>query len=214
VHLKKHKRNPVDETSAQAMTTLAMYNLRWVLAWCVLLCTTGCHSEFFLDTGHVDNVQGVAFVIKAPHLFIKKAFQLRGELLSAEQLSQIAVAMPAIAEFTEALLRQPLTGANKLASLNQARALRPLMNLPPQTTLFVKTIHNWKVYPSTIEFSTDYFYANAQGEFVNFRDSYAFELTAAGWQFSNHPRQQAEGLLRCIQSAKGWRVCGTLKLTQ
>jgi hypothetical protein len=214
VHLKKHKRKPADENSAQAMTALAIRNLWWALAWCVSMCTTGCHSEFFLDTGHVDNVQGVAFVIKAPHLFIKKAFQLRGELLSVEQLAQISVAMPAIAEFTDALLRQPPTGANNLALPNHVRALRPLMNLSPQTTLFVKTIHNWKVHPSTIEFSTDYFYANAQGEFVNFRDTYAFVLTVEGWQFSNHPRVKAEGLLSCTQSAKGWRVCTPFKPTQ
>lgn len=179
--------------------------------WFSLLCTAGCKSEFFIDQGQLENIQGVAFVIKSPHLFIKKAFKLRDASLSPAQLIQISDAMPAIAAFTNAMLRDPNDVDAQFVLPMDVRALRPLMYQPPQTTLFVKTIQNWKVGPGTIEFTTDYFYSNAQGEFVNFRDNYAFALTPAGWLFSNHPRPQAEGLLSCTSSAKGWRVCDTAK---
>jgi len=186
---------------------------RWAraLVWLGLLCTAGCKSEFFIDKGQLENIQGVTFVIKSPHLFIKKAFKLHDTSLSPAQLMQISDAMPAIAAFTHAMLRDPNDVGTPFILPIHVRALRPLMHQPSQTTLFVNTLQNWKVRPSDIEFTIDYFYSNAKGEFVNFRDNYAFELTPAGWLFSNHPRPQAEGLLSCTASAKGWRVCDTDK---
>ena len=179
--------------------------------WLGLFCTAGCKSEFFIDQGQLENIQGVTFAIKSPHLFIKKAFKLHDTSLSPAQLTQISDAMPAIATFTHAMLRDPNDVDTQFILPMDVRALRPLMHQPPQTRLFVKTIQNWKVRPDNIEFTIDYFYSNAQGEFVNFRDNYAFVLTPAGWLFSKHPKPQAEGLLSCTASAKGWRVCDTAK---
>lgn len=187
------------------------YSWTSALAWFGVLFTTGCQSEFFVDQGQIENIRGVAFVIKAPHLFIKKAFNLRDASLSSAQLLQISDAMPAIAAFTEALLSNPSAAHDSTLSSKGLRSLRPLMNLSPQTMLFVKTIQNWEVNPGEIKFTTDYFYTNSQGQFVNFRDNYAFVLTSVGWQFSEHPQVQAEGLLGCSKSTNGWQVCTPIK---
>jgi hypothetical protein len=183
------------------------------LACLILLCTCACSSEFLVDNGQIENIQGVVFSIKPPHLFIKKAFNLRKEALSSAQLSQISDAMPAIAAFTDAMLSNTNKEADTSTLTKGARALRPLMHTTPQTQLFVKTIQNWQVQPGTIDFTTDYFYTNAQGEFESVRDNYTFVLTPSGWQFSTHPKAQAEGLLSCIKSAKGWRVCDVVKIS-
>ena len=187
------------------------YSWTCALAWFSVLFTTGCQSEFFVDQGQIESIRGVAFVIKAPHLFIKKAFNLRDASLSSAQLLQISDAMPAIAAFTEALLSNPSAAHDSTVLVKRVRALRPLMNLSPQTMLFVKTIQNWEVHPGEIKFTTDYFYTNPQGQFVNFRDNYAFVLTSVGWQFSEHPQVQAEGLLGCSKSTNGWQVCTPIK---
>lgn len=190
------------------------YSWTCALAWFSVLFTTGCQSEFFVDQGQIENIRGVAFVIKAPHLFIKKAFNFRDASLSSAQLSQISDAMPAIAAFTDALLGNPNIGHYQSVLPKGVRALRPQMGLSPQTMLFVRTIQNWEVHPGEIKFTTDYFYTTSQGQFVNFRDNYTFALTSLGWQFSEHPQSQAEGLLACSKSTNGWQVCTPIKSSQ
>lgn len=190
------------------------YSWTCALAWFSVLFTTGCQSEFFVDQGQIENIRGVAFVIKAPHLFIKKAFNFRDASLSSAQLSQISDAMPAIAAFTDALLGNPNTGLYQSVLPKGVRALRPQMGLSPQTMLFVRTIQNWEVHPGEIKFTTDYFYTTPQGQFVNFRDNYTVALTSLEWQFSEHPQSQAEGLLACFKSTNGWQVCTPVKSSQ
>ena len=195
------------------MTDKPTFVRQWTVAlvWLSLLCIPGCKSEFFVDKGQVESIQGVTFDIRPPHLFIKKAFNLRQEHLSPTQLIQLSEAMSAIAAFTYALLRDPNESSNAMVVPKGVRAPRVLMNLPKRTPLFVNTLQNWKVNPGNIEFTTDYFYTNSNNEFVNFRDNYAFALTPAGWQFSEHPQPQAEGLLSCTHSANRWRICEVLK---
>lgn len=195
------------------MKSIPARKVRWTgaLVWISLLFTTGCRSEFFVDKGQIETIDGVTFVIKAPQLFIKKAFKLRDTSLSSEQLMQISDAMPAIAEFTDALLGNLSTGTGRPVLPAGVRALRTEMNLPPQTALFVKTVQNWTVSSGEIKFTTDYFYTNSQGRFINFRDNYAFVLTSVGWQFSKHPQAHPDGFLTCTTSSQGWRVCESIK---
>ena len=93
--------------------------------WAGMLCMPGCHSAFFVDTGHIDVVNGVAFQIQPPHLFIKKAFHLRDPTLSASQLAQLSEAMPQIAAITDQVL-----GHARLHSNAEIVGIRPLKEIP------------------------------------------------------------------------------------
>ncbi len=179
--------------------------------WAGMLSMPGCRSEFFVDNGHIDHVDGVAFQIQPPHLFIKKAFHLRDQVLSPWQLQQLAEAMPAIAALTYDVLvsPQPLhTVQVQTGHIGHIRSVRALLKLDDATPLFVRALQHWKIQEGTIEWTTDYFWTNAQGERETFRDNYAVRKNAQAWLFTGHPLPAPEGRLRCLKNQSGWVKCG------
>ncbi len=177
------------------------------VSWFGLLLFSGCSTEFWIDKGHSDAIDGVVFEIKAPHLFEKKAFKLRGENLSPWQLQQIADAMPSIAAFTNALLENGIRPHSAISLDAKVRSIRQIQHLEQSTFLAVKTLQHWQVSEHQIQFTTDYFYTGLEGQFVYFRDNYVFQKTNKQWVFQQHAHAQPEGLLRCQINTEGWRQC-------
>ncbi len=182
------------------------------VSWFYLLLSSGCSSEYFVDKGHVDAIDGVAFEIKSPYLNEKKAFKLRHENLSPWQLQQIAEAMPAIAEFTNAVLANNTRSSAAIQLNPKVRSIRQLQHIDQHTFLAVKTLQSWQVIEGQIQFTTDYFYTGPDGHFVFFRDNYVFQKHQQKWAFERHAQAQAEGLLQCEKNKQGWRQCQPLSL--
>jgi hypothetical protein len=180
-------------------------------------------ATFFVDKGHTDVVDGIPFEIVPPHLFIKKAFKLRGENLTSAQLLLIREAMPSIANMTHKVLTRPINKSfpsaeiagetletNKPEALDGARLPRSiyqLQHIESPTQLFIQTLKNWQVTESSIQFSSDYFYRSDRGPAIYFRDTYLFTKTNGSWRFLQHPNSMPEGVLQCAQSAVGWKRC-------
>ena len=170
-------------------------------------------ASFFVDKGHTDVVEGIAFEIVPPHLFIKKAFKLRDENLTPAQLLLIREAMPAIASMTQKILMRPPNrpaqapeNSEVLEGL-QPRSIYQMQHIEGPTQLFIQTLKNWQVTDTSIQFSSDYFYTQAGAHTVNFRDTYMFTKTTGSWQFLKHPKRIPEGVLQCVKSASGWMRC-------
>ncbi len=180
------------------------------VSWFGLLLSSGCSTEFWIDKGHADAIEGVVFEIKAPHLFEKKAFKLRGEHMSPWQLQQIANAMPSIAAFTNGLLENGIRPNGAMPIDANVRNIRQIQLLEHSTFLAVKTLQHWQVSEHQIQFTTDYFYTDHNGHFVYFRDNYVFQKTKDQWVFQQHARAQPEGLLGCQINTEGWRQCEPL----
>ena len=176
-----------------------------------LLFSSGCATEYFVDKGHVDGVGGISFDIKPPYLNEKKAFNLRVQNLSPWQLQQISDAMPFIAAFTNAQLGNGISPALVPASEIKARSIRDIQNLNSDTFLAVKTIQNWHITAQHIQFNIDYFYTGQDGHFVFYRDNYVFNLKNQKWVFEKHAKSEPEGVLACVKSPLGWRVCEPLQ---
>lgn len=132
----------------------------------------------------------------------KKAFKLRHENLSPWQLQQIAEAMPAIAEFTNAVLANNTRSSAAIQLNPKVRSIRQLQHIDQHTFLAVKTLQNWQVTEGQIQFTTDYFYTGPDGHFVFFRDNYVFQKHQQKWAFERHAQAQAEGLLQCEKTSK------------
>lgn len=179
-----------------------------VWCWAGMLCMPGCHSAFFVDTGHIDVVNGVAFHIQPPHLFIKKAFHLRDPTLNASQLAQLSEAMPQIVAITDQVLGHARLHSNAEAPVKSLRSVRDILKLNEATPLYVKAIQNWQIQKASIEWTTDYFWTSEQGHYENFRDNYAIHKSADGWHFSGHPRPSPEGRLTCTKDQSGRVQCG------
>jgi hypothetical protein len=178
-----------------------------VWLWVGMFCLPGCHSEFFVDKGHIDHVAGVAFQIKPPHLFIKKAFHLRDQTLSPLQLEQLSEAMPEIAALTDQVLSPPWRPHRAEAHADNVRSVRAIAAIDDATPLSVRAIQNWQIQEGYIAWTTDYFWVNAQGHFENLRDNYAIRKNANTWYFAGHPRSAPEGKLSCRQDQQGWVKC-------
>jgi hypothetical protein len=176
--------------------------------WAGMLCMPGCHSAFFVDKGHIDVVNGVAFQIQPPLLFIKKAFHLRDQALSAAQLAQLSEAMPQIAAITDQVLGHARLRSHPEVSAKFLRSVRDILKLNEATPLYVKAIQNWQIQEATIEWTTDYFWTSEQGHYETFRDNYAIQRSADGWRFSGHPRISPEGRLTCTKEPSGRVQCG------
>jgi hypothetical protein len=176
-------------------------------------------GSFFVDKGHTDVVDGIAFEIVPPQLFIKKAFKLRDENLTPAQLLLIREAMPAIADMTQALLRRPSNSQPQLQSpsylaqhlmaeqMPQPRNVYQLQNIASPIQLYIQSLKNWQVTDTSIQFSSDYFYSPTRGHVVNFRDSYVFTKSAHGWHFLHHPNSTPDGVLACKKTADAWMRC-------
>jgi len=177
------------------------------VSWFGLLLSSGCSTEFWVDKGHLDVIDGVVFEIKPPHLYEKKAFKLRGEHLSPWELQQIANAMPSIAAFTTALLENGSRPHSAISPGAKVRSIRQIQHLEQRIFLAVKTIQHWQVSEHQIQFTTDYFYTDLNGQFVYFRDNYVFRKTNDQWAFQDHVHAEPEGLLRCETNTNGWRQC-------
>jgi hypothetical protein len=163
-------------------------------------------SAFFVDKGHTETIDGIAFEIVPPHLFIKKAFKLQDQNLTPAQLRTIREAMPAIARMTH----QVLTRADiKSAEVGQARPrnIYQIQNIESSTQLYIQTLKNWQVTETSIQFSSDYFYRPSRGHTVNFRDTYVFTKSQNKWQFLKHPQSEPDGVLKCNKTAEGWMRC-------
>jgi hypothetical protein len=173
-----------------------------------MLCLSGCQSEFFVDKGHIDVVNGVAFQIQPPHLFIKKAFHLRDQALDHSQLEQLSAAMPQIAAITDQVLGHARQHADGDAPYKALRSVRDILKLTDATPLYVKAIQNWQIQETSIEWTTDYFWTSEQGHYETFRDNYAIHKSADRWYFSGHPRASPEGRLTCVKDQRGWVQCG------
>ena len=164
-------------------------------------------GAFFVDKGHTEFVEGVAFELVPPYLFIKKAFKLRGENLTPAQLRIIQEAMPAIAGMTHQILTRANNRQTEAQEQVQPRNIYQIQNLEGPTQLYIQTLKNWQVTETSIQFSSDYFYTPSRGLKVNFRDTYVFTKSHNAWQFSKHPRSAPEGVLKCTKTAEGWIRC-------
>ena len=164
-------------------------------------------GAFFVDKGHTEVVEGVAFELVPPYLFIKKAFKLRGENLTPAQLRIIQEAMPAIAGMTHQILTRANNRQTEAQEQVQPRNIYQIQNLEGPTQLYIQTLKNWQVTETSIQFSSDYFYTPSRGLKVNFRDTYVFTKSHNAWQFSKHPRSAPEGVLKCTKTAEGWIRC-------
>ena len=172
-------------------------------------------SAFFVDKGHTETIDGIAFEIVPPHLFIKKAFKLQSENLTPAQLRIIREAMPAIASMTHQVLTRPIiqpaerqveVGVQREGQA-QPRNIYQIQNIESSTQLYIQTLKNWQVTETSIQFSSDYFYRPSQGHTVNFRDTYVFTKSQNKWQFLKHPQSQPDGVLKCNKTAEGWMRC-------
>jgi hypothetical protein len=164
-------------------------------------------GAFFVDKGHTEVVEGVAFELVPPYLFIKKAFKLRGENLTPAQLRIIQEAMPAIAGMTHQILTRANNRQTEAQEQVQPRNIYQIQDLEGPTQLYIQTLKNWQVTETSIQFSSDYFYTPSRGLKVNFRDTYVFTKSHNAWQFSKHPRSAPEGVLKCTKTAEGWIRC-------
>jgi hypothetical protein len=164
-------------------------------------------GAFFVDKGHTEVVEGVAFELVPPYLFIKKAFKLRGENLTPAQLRIIQEAMPAIAGMTHQILTRTNNRQTEAQEQVQPRNIYQIQDLEGPTQLYIQTLKNWQVTETSIQFSSDYFYTPSRGLKVNFRDTYVFTKSHNAWQFSKHPRSAPEGVLKCTKTAEGWIRC-------
>lgn len=164
-------------------------------------------GAFFVDKGEIESIDGVAFEIVPPHLFIKKAFKLRGENLTPAQLRIIREAMPAIASMTHQVLTRAAIKQAEAQEQAQPRNIYQILNIESPVQLYIQTLKNWQLTETTLQFSSDYFYTSNEGHRVNFRDSYLFTKTQLGWQFLRHPHKAPDGLLKCHKSAEGWMRC-------
>jgi hypothetical protein len=164
-------------------------------------------GAFFVDKGHTEVVEGVAFELVPPYLFIKKAFKLRGENLTPAQLRIIQEAMPAIAGMTHQILTRTNNRQTEAQEQVQPRNIYQIQDLEGPTQLYIQTLKNWQVTETSIQFSSDYFYTPSRGLKVNFRDTYVFIKSDNAWQFSKHPRSAPEGVLKCTKTAEGWIRC-------
>ena len=178
-------------------------------------------ASFFVDKGHTDVVDGIPFEIVPPHLFIKKAFKLRGENLTPAQLLLIRDAMPSIASMTHKVLMRPINNSfpfaenagetletnvsEELDGARQPRSIYQLQHIESPAQLFIQTLKSWQVTESSIQFSSDYFYRSDRSSAICFRDTYLFTKTNGSWRFLQHPNSLPEGVLQCAQSAAGWR---------
>ena len=178
-----------------------------ILCLALVLTLPACSSAFFVDQGHIDEVDGVRFAIEPPYLFVKKAFKLRGENLSTSQLETLREALPHIAFFTHQIINAENPKHALDLQRQGVRSIRRFQHLNPNTPLYVKTLQHWQIHSHSIEFSTDYFYFENQSPAVTFRDNYQFVKTRTGWQFSGHPKGQADGVLTCTQTSAGWMRC-------
>lgn len=173
----------------------------------ILLLSSACTPDFFVDRGHIDVVRGVPFNIMPPHLFIKKAFKLRADNLTPAQLEKISDAMPFIASLTSALLS---ASPKKLADPSLWPLLRNIRNiqaLDDSTPMHVKAIQHWQVTERTIEFTIDYVFTKPSQNTVVFRDNYRMAQTQNAWVFSGHPRPKPEGELQCVKGPLAWMAC-------
>ena len=176
--------------------------------WAGMLCMPGCESAFFVDKGHIDVVNGVAFEIQPPYLFIKKAFHLRDQALNAAQLAQLSEAMPQIAAITDQVLGHTRLVSSVEVPARSLRAVKDILKLKEATPLYVKALQNWNIQEGSIEWTTDYFWTSEQGHYETFRDNYAIRKSTDGWNFSGHPRASPEGLLTCFKDQSGRVQCG------
>ena len=181
--------------------------LRLLLCLVMALALPSCSSAYFVDQGHIDEINGVKFAIEPPFLFVKKAFKLRGENLSAAQLETLRQAMPHIALLTHQILSAENPEHTQDLEAQGVRNLRQLLHLNQSTPLYVKTIQHWAVTTHTIEFTIDYFYSEKHMPALTFRDKYRFAKTDEGWQFSGHPQDLPEGFLTCAKTLAGWVRC-------
>ena len=172
-------------------------------------------SAFFVDKGHTETIDGIAFEIVPPHLFIKKAFKLQGENLTPAQLRIIREAMPAIASMTHQVLTRPIIQpADRQVEVGvqregqaQPRNIYQIQNIESGAHLYIQTLKNWQVTETSIQFSSDYFYRPSRGEKVNFRDTYVFTKSENSWQFLRHPQSEPDGVLKCNKTTEGWIRC-------
>ena len=164
-------------------------------------------SAFFVDKGHTETIDGIAFEIVPPHLFIKKAFKLQGENLTPAQLRTIREAMPAIASMTHQVLTRPNIQPAEVEGQARPRNIYQIQNMESSTQLYIQTLKNWQVTETSIQFSSDYFYRPGQGHTVNFRDTYVFTKSQNSWQFLRHPQSEPDGVLKCNKTAEGWMRC-------
>lgn len=192
--------------------THSHYKIGFVLAAVLIFpinLTSVWAGAFFVDKGQTDVVEGVAFELVPPYLFIKKAFKLRGENLTPAQLRIIQEAMPAIAGMTHQILTRTNNRQTKAREQEQVkpRNIYQIQNIEGPTQLYIQTLKNWQVTETSIQFSSDYFYTPSRGTKVNFRDTYVFTKSHNVWQFSKHPRSAPDGVLKCIKTAEGWMRC-------
>ncbi len=164
-------------------------------------------SAFFVDKGHTETIDGIAFEIVQPHLFIKKAFKLQGENLTPAQLRTIREAMPAIASMTHQVLTRPNIQPADVEGQARPRNIYQIQNMESSAQLYIQTLQNWQVTETSIQFSSDYFYRLGQGHTVNFRDTYVFTKSQNSWQFLKHPQSEPDGVLKCYKTAEGWMRC-------
>jgi hypothetical protein len=164
-------------------------------------------SDFFVDKGHTETIDGIAFEIVPPHLFIKKAFKLQGDNLTPAQLRTIREAMPAIASMTHQVLTRAIIEPAEVAGQAQPRNIYQIQNIESGAQLYIQTLQNWQVTETSIQFSSDYFYRPSRGHTVNFRDTYVFTKSQNSWQFLKHPQSQPDGVLKCHKTAEGWMRC-------
>ena len=164
-------------------------------------------SAFFVDKGHTETIDGIAFEIVPPHLFIKKAFKLQGENLTPAQLRTIREAMPAIASMTHQVLTRPNIQPAEVEGQARPRNIYQIQNMESSTQLYIQTLKNWQVTETSIQFSSDYFYRPGQGHTVNFRDTYVFTKSQNSWQFLRHPQSEPDGVLKCNKTTEGWMRC-------
>ncbi len=198
--------------------THALYKIGFVLAAVLIFpinLTSVWAGAFFVDKGQTDVVEGVAFELVPPYLFIKKAFKLRGENLTPAQLRIIQEAMPAIAGMTHQILTRTNNRQTEAQEQEQVqvqvqvkpRNIYQIQNIEGPTQLYIQTLKNWQVTETSIQFSSDYFYTPSRGPKVNFRDTYVFTKSHNVWQFSKHPRSAPDGVLKCTKTAEGWMRC-------
>lgn len=192
--------------------THSLYKIGFVLAAVLIFpinLTSVWAGAFFVDKGQTDVVEGVAFELVPPYLFIKKAFKLRGENLTPAQLRIIQEAMPEIASMTHQILTRTNNRQTEAQVHEQVkpRNIYQIQNIEGPTQLYIQTLKNWQVTETSIQFSSDYFYTPSRGLKVNFRDTYVFTKSHNVWQFSKHPRSAPDGVLKCTKTAEGWMRC-------
>ena len=189
-------------TSRQRIRFATAVFLMYTHSICLAMATS-----FFIDKGQTDVVDGIAFEIVPPHLFIKKAFKLRDEHLTPTQLLIIREAMPAIASMTHQVLMRAMKTEAAYQDVPQPRSLYQIQHIESPEQLYIQTIKNWQVTDTSIQFSSDYFYRQNGGQLVSFRDTYLFSKTKQAWQFLKHPNSKPDGVLLCVKSESDWMRC-------